>query len=78
MVEPVGDHQVDDFSLRNMGFQVRYRYMLAPLSDLYVVYGRGGYMFDEFSVDPDRQLGESFHLRDSEQLLVKLSYRFEL
>lgn len=78
VVQPVGDHQVDDFSLRNMGFQVRYRYMLAPLSDLYVVYGRGGYMFDEFSMDPDYQLRESFHLRDSEQLLVKLSYRFEL
>ncbi|MGY1424215.1 DUF5916 domain-containing protein [Lysobacter sp. A289] len=78
-VDPtLADNQVDDFSLRNLGFQVRYRYMLAPLSDLYVVYGRGGYMLDEFSVGPRDQLRDSFSLRDSEQLLVKLSYRFEL
>ncbi|GAB2621956.1 DUF5916 domain-containing protein [Novilysobacter erysipheiresistens] len=77
-VAPTGANEVDDFSLRNLGFQVRYRYILAPLSDLYVVYGRGGYMLDEFSVDPQEQLVDSFRLRDSEQLLVKLSYRFEL
>ena len=77
-VEPVGDHHVDDFSLRNLGFQVRYRYMLAPLSDLYVVYGRGGFRLDEFSTGPVDQLRDSFELRDSEQLLVKLAYRFEI
>jgi hypothetical protein len=27
---------VADFSLRNLGFQIRYRYELAPLSDLYI------------------------------------------
>ena len=43
-----------------------------------MVYGRGGYVFDEFSVGPREQLVDSFSLRDSEQLLVKLSYRFEL
>jgi hypothetical protein len=73
----VSDH-VDDFSLRNLGFQVRYRYELAPLSDLYVVYGRGGYMYDEFSRGEGNQLMDAFSLRDSEQLLIKLSYRFEL
>jgi hypothetical protein len=71
------DH-IDDFSLRNLGFQVRYRYELAPLSDLYVVYSRGGYLLDEFAQDEASQLRDSFSLRDSEQLLVKLSYRFEL
>lgn len=76
-VEPTGA-PVTDFSLRNLGFQVRYRYELAPLSHLYVVYGRGGYMLDEFSVGTDEQWRDSFSLRDSEQLLVKLSYRFEL
>ena len=70
--------QVDDFSVTNLGFQVRYRYELAPLSYLYVVYGRGGYNQDSFSDDTTRLLGDSFDLRDDEQLLVKLSYRFEL
>ena len=72
------DEAVEDFSLRNLGFQVRYRYELAPLSDLYVVYGRGGYRYDAFGRDPAGQLFDAFSLRDSEQLLVKLSYRFEL
>lgn len=69
---------VEDFSLRNLGFQVRYRYELAPLSDLYVVYARGGAMFDEYSRSAMDQLSDSFDLRDDEQLLVKLSYRFEI
>ena len=76
-VLPAGE-PVTDFSLRNLGFQVRYRYELAPLSHLYVVYGRGGYMFDEFSTGAGEQWRDSFSLRDSEQLLVKLAYRFEL
>jgi hypothetical protein len=70
--------QVDDFSVSNLGFQIRYRYELAPLSYLYVVYGRGGYGENIFSEGTTRLLGDSFDLRDDEQLLVKLSYRFEL
>ncbi|MEO6103554.1 MAG: DUF5916 domain-containing protein [Pseudoxanthomonas sp.] len=73
---PVTD-QVKDFSVSSLGFQIRYRRELAPLSDLYIVYGRGGQLFDEFSDPATSRLQDSFGLRDSEQLLVKLSYRFE-
>ena len=69
---------VNDFSVRNLGFQIRYRYELAPLSDLYVVYARGGYLLDPRYTEAGSQFAQSFDLRDSEQLLVKLSYRFEL
>src|SRR3546814_10098133 len=69
------DETIEDFSVRNLGFQIRYRYELAPLSYLYVVYGRGGYREDSFSEDPLDGLRDSFDLRDDEQLLVKLSYR---
>ncbi len=69
---------VDDFNIRNLGLQVRYRYELAPLSDLYVVYGRGGYQLAPVSESASAQFLDSFRLRDSEQLLVKLSYRFSL
>ena len=72
------DDAVDDFSVRNLGFQIRYRYELAPLSYLYVVYGRGGYQQDPFSEDADELVRDSLELRDDEQLLVKLSYRFEI
>ena len=68
---------IDDFSVRNLGFQIRYRYELAPLSYLYVVYGRGGYEQEALTDDSGRLLRDSFSLRDDEQLLVKLSYRFE-
>jgi hypothetical protein len=72
------DEPVDDFSLSNLGFQMRYRWEFKPLSYLYVVYGRGGDLFNEFSLDSREALRDSFDLRDSEQLVVKLSYRFEL
>jgi hypothetical protein len=72
------DEPVDDFSVRTLGFQIRYRYELAPLSYLYIVYGRGGYLQEPFSDDTGQLLRDSFDLRDDEQLLVKLSYRFEI
>jgi len=82
-VDPSGNavasaEPVDDFSVQNLGFQIRYRYEVAPLSYLYVVYGRGGYVQDEFTDNTGRLLRDSFELRDDEQLLVKFSYRFEL
>ncbi|SDY69754.1 hypothetical protein SAMN04487939_10559 [Lysobacter sp. yr284] len=74
------DEAVPDFSLRNLAFQVRYRYELAPLSYLYIAYVRGGEMFEEGARrrDVGSEFGDAFGLRDSEQLLVKLSYRFEI
>ncbi len=71
---------VESFALRNLGFQVRYRYEFAPLSYLYLAYVRGGSLFDAgagpYSVGDE--FSGAFDLRDSEQLLVKLSYRFEI
>lgn len=81
-VAPGGDavasaDQVEDFNVRNLGFQVRYRYEIGPLSYLYIVYGRGGFEQEEGSRRAARSLRDSFSLRDDEQFLVKLSYRFE-
>lgn len=71
------DDAVDDISVANLGFQVRYRYELAPLSYLYIVYGRGGYSGERVRGDAGDLLADAFDLRDDEQLLVKLSYRFD-
>ena len=74
------DDRIDDFDLGALGFQVRYRYELAPLSYLYIAYVRGGDAFNE-RIDgyPVRDtFTDAFGLRDSEQFLVKLSYRFEI
>lgn len=81
-VDPAGTaiptaEAVDDFSVRTLGLQIRYRYEIAPLSYLYVVYGRGGFDQTPSSEGSDRLLRDSFDLRDDEQLLVKVSYRFE-
>jgi len=72
------EEKVDDFSVRNLALQIRYRYELAPLSYVYIVYGRGGFEQDAFADDSGRRLRDSFRLRDDEQLLVKFSYRFEM
>lgn len=71
---------MDDFALRRLGFQIRYRYELAPLSNLYIAYVRGGSLLEagEGGYDAGRQFADAFDLRDSEQLLVKFSYRFTL
>lgn len=64
------------FSVNNLGIQIRYRYQFGPLSDLYVVYSRGGYQFRE---DDQRGLDELFsdlgRVRDADQFLVKVRYR---
>ena len=67
---------ISDFSLANLGFQVRYRYELAPLSDLYIVYGRGGLDERNAGRSLSELLGDASSLADSEQLLIKISYRF--
>jgi hypothetical protein len=72
------EEPVDDFSVINLGFQVRYRYEVAPMSDLYVVYARGGYQERDSTDGIGSLLSDSARLRDDEQLLVKFSYRFEL
>jgi len=69
---------VDDFSVRNLAFQIRYRYELAPLSYLYIVYGRGGYEDLPYTDEMRQVLRDSFDLRDDDQILIKLSYRFEI
>lgn len=79
--EPVPvDEQIDDFGLSNLGFQIRYRYEFAPLSNLFIAYVRGGAALEEGvdRLDAIGQFGDAFGLRDSEQFLVKLSYRFQL
>jgi hypothetical protein len=82
-IDPSGDliestDVVQDFRVNNFGLQIRYRWTFAPQSDLYVVYGRGGIAFEEgpSSDDAGDLLSDAFNLRDSDQLLVKVRYRF--
>jgi hypothetical protein len=71
------DASLDDFQLRNLGFQVRYRYQIDPRSDLYLVYGRGGFAIDDEQRGLNDTLQDVFSLREDHQLLLKYAYRFE-
>ncbi len=66
-----------DFDVNNLAFQVRYRYMIGAQSDFYLAYSRGG---DETIYRDNTNAGDLFDealsLRDSDQFLVKLRYRF--
>lgn len=70
--KPVGD--TDDFSVSQLNFQIRYRWQIAPLSDLFIVYTKG-----------DRQRTDRMEYNDlfrdnwnnplGDQLVIKLRYR---
>ena len=65
-----------DFSLSDLGLQMRLRYEFKPLSDLFVVYSYGGSAFLDDDREWDRLLDDSIDNPTAHQLLVKLSYRF--
>ncbi|MDQ7996009.1 MAG: DUF5916 domain-containing protein [Luteibacter sp.] len=70
------DEPVDGLGVANLGFQIRYRYEIAPLSNLYVVYNRGGYAEDTDD-ELDGQFRRGFGLKDVEEGLIKVAYRLE-
>lgn len=65
----------DDFIISRMTFQARYRWEIAPLSDLFVVYTRGANvpntMFDEYG----GMFMEAWNEPIVDTLVVKLRYR---
>lgn len=69
--------EIPDFSLQNLGFQVRYRQELIPGADLYLVYSRGGGALEQGERGLTDVFGDSFALRDADQFLVKLSWQFD-
>jgi hypothetical protein len=70
------DEHVDALGVANLGFQIRYRYEIAPLSDLYIVYNRGGYE-DDTEDDVNSQFRHGFSLKDVNEGLIKVAYRLE-
>ena len=64
------------FTVNSLGLQIRYRYEIGPLSELFLVYARGG--FDLLRED-ERSVGDLFRdvsdVRDADQFMVKVRYR---
>ena len=74
LIEVTPDNINDDFVISRVNLQLRYRWELAPLSELFVVYTLNG-------ESDDRDLGfrdlfsEAYDEPQGEQLVVKLRYR---
>ena len=67
----------DDFTISNLVFQFRYKWEIAPLSDLYIVYTRGGSIY-QAGTDEDFSslLSDTYSDPIAELFVVKLRYRF--
>jgi len=65
----------DDFAISRMSFQARYRWELAPLSDLFFVYTRGGNLARSFEDDYFGMLQHAWTEQIVDNWVIKLRYR---
>ena len=72
--KPPGDS--DDFSISSLNFQMRYRWQIAPLSDLFIVYTKADNREIAGIVEFDELFRESWQNPLGDQLTIKLRYRF--
>ncbi len=71
---PPADSESADFSLSSLNFQIRYRWQIAPLSDLFIVYTKGDGRRTELS-DFSDLFRQSWQEPLGDQLIIKLRYR---
>ena len=70
------DNESDDFVISRMTFQARYRWQIAPLSDLFIVYTRGSNLpSNSFHTFQDL-LEQGWNDRIVDSFAIKLRYRF--
>jgi hypothetical protein len=68
---------VSDFSVSDTALQLRYRYELAPLSEIYLVYTRGGYWEADDNRDSPLDLWQNaWDDKTAERIVAKIRYRF--
>ena len=70
--------RADDFAISRMNLQVRYRWEIAPLSDLFLVYtNNAGMPYSETTGKDFGQLfTETFEQTTGENVVLKFRYRF--
>jgi hypothetical protein len=64
----------DDFSISSLNFQLRYRWQIAPLSDLFIVYTKADNRETEL-LEFDEMFRQSWQNPLGDQLVIKLRYR---
>ena len=70
------DPQTVDFAISSLTGQIRYRYEFAPLSELYLVYSRGGGFYGQSDEGLSDLWQASLDEKETEQLFAKFRYRF--
>ena len=79
------DTESDDFTISRLIAQLRYRWQIAPLSDLFIVYTRGSNLANAYGLDDPlasprdgfgQLYGDAFGDPLVDTLVVKLRYRF--
>ncbi len=70
------DNDPDDFVISRLTFQARYRWEIAPLSDLFIVYTRGANLPNNSFLTFQDLLEQSWNDRIVDSVAVKLRYRF--
>ena len=65
----------DNFAVSRMSFQARYRWEIAPLSDLFFVYTRGGNLARTFEDDYSGMFEHAWNDQIVDNWVVKLRYR---
>ena len=81
MVDGAGDlHElnvpVESFNLSNVALQLHYRYEIAPLSNIYVVYSRGGRATTEGESAFSDLFSPGWEARTGDNFIVKVRYQF--
>jgi hypothetical protein len=73
----ISDIDSSSFSLSDTAFQIRYRYQLAPLSDVFLVYSRGGFYGTQTGDEGAGTLFENgWRGVNVESVIFKVRYRF--
>ena len=67
---------INDFSLSRTSLQLRYKYEVAPLSNIYVVYSRGARIFNESSQSLSSLFSPGFDNISSNNFLIKYRHQF--
>ena len=70
------DNEPDDFVISRLTFQARYRWQIAPLSDLFVVYTRGSNLPGNSFYTFQDLLEQGWNDRIVASFAIKLRYRF--
>jgi hypothetical protein len=65
----------DSFSTSDLNFQIRYRWQIAPLSDLFIVYTKGDSSDHDGLVEFDDLFQDSWNNPLGDMLVIKLRYR---